>query len=329
MKYQLVVCGGTFDLLHKGHKSFLTGILEESDKIVLGLTSDKYTAKFKSQTSEDYKTRKENLETFLKSIDALDRVKITPIDDIYGPLLDKDLRADALAVTPQTNRTAIGINKERKELGLPPVEILVISMDPAEDGDLISSTRIRNGEINREGMLYLNPEWKGKNFKLPENLREELHKPFGKVLDNLPKDINSAQMVTIGDVTTQEFNEKNIGQILSIIDFQVQRQKRFNRLSELGFRGRLKALHVTNPAGNIEWQLFEKIKKAFIGKGRKVILVEGEEDLAVLPVIICAPLGFKIYYGQPDEGLVEIKVTEEIKEKVYQLISKFEQLKNN
>ncbi len=324
MKYRTVVCGGTFDLLHVGHKSFITKVLDKSDKVIIGLTSDKYTNKFKEQTSENYKTRKENLEKFLVFLGVSSRVGITSIDDIYGPLLDKNLKADVLAVTPQTNRSAIGINKERKNLGLEPIEILVIGMDKAQDGDLISSTRIRKGEINREGRLYLKPEWKEKNLKLPEGLRPELQKAFGQILTDVPKGLTPNRVVTIGDVTTQNFNKRKIDQALSIVDFQVKRERKFDKLSELGFGERIKTSIVENPAGSISNEMFTQIKKAFKDNGKKIILVEGEEDLAVLPVILCAPLGFNVFYGQPDEGLVQVLITEEIKEKAYDLISKFD-----
>jgi len=52
--------------------------------------------------------------------------------------------------------------------------------------------------------------------------------------------------------------------------------------------------------------------------------VDGEEDLAVLPVLLIAPLGFSIFYGQPNEGLVQVQVTEENKEQAYQFVNSFD-----
>ena len=42
MKYKLVVCGGTFDHFHRGHREFLRHILSVSSKVLIGLTTDKY-----------------------------------------------------------------------------------------------------------------------------------------------------------------------------------------------------------------------------------------------------------------------------------------------
>lgn len=53
------------------------------------------------------------------------------------------------------------------------------------------------------------------------------------------------------------------------------------------------------------------------------ILIDGEEDLLVLPAIIYAPLGARVYYGQPGEGLVEVVVTHRKKRQALALLGKF------
>lgn len=321
MKYDLIASGGTFDLLHKGHKSFLEQVVKLADKVIVGVTSDSYVSNFKINNYENFKTREKNVYEYLKTLSAPNKIEILEINDIYGPVLSKNFKAGAMAVTPQTNRTAIGINEERIEKGLQPLAIEILEIDSAEDGSIISSTRIRNGEINREGRLYVNKKWLNSDIYLLSELRSTLHKPLGKILSEVPKEIES-KTITIGDITTKKFNEKNINQFLSIIDFQVKRQKKFNKISELGFE-EIKAIKVKNPAGTITSDLFKAIIYTFRSKKRQIILVDGEEDLAVLPVIIASPLGFKIYYGQPDEGLVEVEVNERMKEKAYEFVSRF------
>lgn len=320
MKYSRVVCGGTFDLLHSGHKSFLGQIFNFSDKVVIGLTSDKYTNIYKTEISENFKTRKQNLLEFLGSTESKNRAEIISIDDVYGPLLNKNFVVEVIVATEQTNKSAIEINEKRTDLGLRPLEILILKMDTAADGGLISSTRIRNGEIDRSGKLFVNPDWKRKTFVLPDNLREEFHKPFGKLIKGLPRSIDPGRTITVGDITTQKFNSRKVGQRLSIIDFIVERRKKFDQISDLGFLDNLKTVRTDNPAGQISWDLFRAIIDSFKDKKRKIILVNGEEDLAVLPTVLSAPLGYKIYYGQPKEGLVEVEVTEESKERASNLI---------
>ena len=322
--YNLIAAGGTFDLLHKGHKTFLKSILDESDKVVLGLTSDLYTKSFKNgKPFNNYLKRKEELEDFLLSINAKDKVEIIPIDDIYGPLSENKYNPQAIFVTKETQDGAIKINEKRKELGLEELEIIVLPMELAEDGIEISSTRIRNGEINRNGKLFIKPKWKNKTLLLPENIRADLKKPFGEILSEIPSNLDNSNVITIGDVTTQKFNNKNVNQFLSIIDFLVKREKVFDKLSDLGFEENIETINAENPQGEITPDLIIAIQNAFKSNTRKVILVNGEEDLAVLPVLLIAPLGFVIFYGQPDEGLVQVYITEENKEKAFEIVNKF------
>ncbi len=324
-KYNLIVCGGTFDLFHAGHKAFLKKVFESSEKVLLGITSNLYTQSFKeSPQIEDFEIRKKAVEHFLGSIGVLERVKIASIDNAYEPYLETSTDYQAIAVTPQTQQVALDINAKRKENGLTELEVVVIPMELAQDGTAISSTRIRDGQINRDGRLYVNPKWKNKKLILPETLREVLQKPWGEILNEIPASINSLKTAVVGDATAQKFNDAKIDQFLSIVDFLIHREIKFHELSELGFNGQ-DVQRIKNPPGTITAELFESIKTAFgeNSSRRKVILIEGEEDLAVLPILLIAPLGFSVFYGQPGEGLVRVDVTEENKEKAYRLAEKF------
>lgn len=324
-KYKLLVCGGTFDLLHKGHKTFIKQILDISDKVLLGLTSDLYVQSFKNENEiESFEVRRKTVEQFLDSIGVKTRVEIVSINNAYEPYLETSIQYQAIAVTPQTQHSALDINAKRKKNSVPELEIVIIPMELAEDENVISSTRIRNGEINRDGRLYINPKWKNKNLTLPENLRSELQKPWGEVLNKIPQNINSLKTVVVGDATAQKFNEKKIGQLLSIVDFLIHREIKFHQLSEIGFDAQ-GVQKIINPPGRITPELFEAVIKAFDAQDtkRKIILIEGEDDLAVLPTLLIAPLGFSVFYGQFGKGLVRIDVTEENKEKAYELAEKF------
>ena len=323
MRYQLIA-SGTFDLLHIGHKSFLKKSLELADEVIVCITSNSYVEAFKAENEvEDFETRKNKVVEFLISIGEINKVKIITIEDIYGPLLTNQFNPQAIAVTPGNEKNAVKINIERVKKGLPELEIKLVLMTLAEDGGVVSSTRIRRGEINRNGRGYVRKSWLKNSLKLPQSLRSTLQKPFGKVLTSIPSGLNPEKIITIGDITTQKFNQENIGQFLSIVDFAVNRQKKFDKLSDLGFAYDIKIIETENPAGSISLELLGAVKKTFQTKDRQIILVKGEEDLAVLPVLLISPLGFVIFYGQPDEGLVEVAVTEENKEKAYDLVSRF------
>jgi cytidyltransferase-like protein len=323
-KFNLVVCGGTFDLFHAGHKSFINDVLAQSEKVLLGITSDAYIQNFKNNLDvEDFQTRKFAVEQYLNSISATARVQIVGINNAYEPYLETSRDYEAIIVTEQTEQTAKEINLKRQQNGIPQFEVIVSVMKKAEDGGIISSTRIRNGEINRDGRLYLNPEWQSKNLVLPEKLRVVLQKPWGKLLTDIPQNINRAETIVVGDATAQKFNQKNVEQFLSIVDFLIKREIRFHDLSQLGFTSQ-NAQRVVNPPGTITPELFQAVQSAFNSRQKEIILIDGEDDLAVLPVLLIAPLGFNVFYGQPNEGLVQVLITEENKEKAYQLTQSFD-----
>ena len=54
-----------------------------------------------------------------------------------------------------------------------------------------------------------------------------------------------------------------------------------------------------------------------------LLVVDGEEDLLALPAIAYVPLGNVVFYGQPQEGLVQVIVTKEKKQEVLALLAHF------
>jgi len=333
MVNNLIVCGGTFDHFHKGHISLLKLAFSLGKKIVVGVTSDIYVEKsnIKNQISkiETFAERKQAILDFIKSEKALDKVEIVKIDDLFGPTLSKDLLINAIVVSEDTKKGAEIINQKRQELGLLPLKIFIAPFAKAEDDNLISSVRIRNGEISRTGKLYVKSEWFKIDLVLPENLREEFQKPFGELLLNISglSEDEKNLVITVGDVTAKAFNGKSLGQNLSVIDFRVAREKKFVHIKELDFMGDEAIFNADNPAGFVTASLFKKLAEIFkLGIREKTILqVNGEEDLAVLPLVLLVPLNTIIYYGQPNKGLVKVAVSEEVKNKAYNLILRLKQ----
>ena len=96
---------------------------------------------------------------------------------------------------------------------------------------------------------------------------------------------------------------------LQIIDNLEKREKRTSPL----ITNDTIELSIVNPAKEITPQSIDLIKKSFTLKPPVRINVEGEEDLLVLPVCIYAPENAIVMYGQPNEGLVIVKITPEIR----------------
>lgn len=334
MKYNSVAIGGTFDRLHKGHREFLNLTLSKSKKVIIGLTSDNYIKTNKPESMiESYKKRKRYLKTFIKRKGADNRVEIIPIDNLFGPTLKADLPIDAIVVSDASKEGAVLINNARKKNNLPGLTVVVTPMMKDEDGRIISSTRIRSGEINREGRLYVNPLWLSSKMVLPEKIRKYLKKPFGKIIKNaiiLKKTLDPDRVITIGDVVTKSFNDHAIKQKVSVVDFFVGREKKFSDFKELGFLNNEKILEIDNPSGCITpglfksaFEIFNSLHSKLNNKRRLILKINGEEDLAVLPFLLCSPLGFEIFYGQPGEGMVCLKVSERSKEKAYNFVKRF------
>jgi pantetheine-phosphate adenylyltransferase len=152
-QFRKVAVGGTFDEFHKGHKALLLKAFEVGEHVLIGLCSDDFVAKMgKPHNTAPYQERLKELNAFLRERNLSDKAEIIPLNDPYGNTLT-DKCIGALVVSEETKATALKINQKRKEAGLPPLEIIVISMVPAENCAPISTTRIRRGEIDREGHL--------------------------------------------------------------------------------------------------------------------------------------------------------------------------------
>lgn len=151
-KFRTVGLGGTFDELHKGHRELLIKAFDTGERVIIGVSSDEFVGKMnKLHRTARYEQRIGELRDFLKDRAVLQRAEIIPIDDTYGGvLLSKDL-IEALVVSRETEPVARRINEKRKEIGIGPLEIVVIDMVPSENHKAISTTRIRTGAIDREG----------------------------------------------------------------------------------------------------------------------------------------------------------------------------------
>jgi pantetheine-phosphate adenylyltransferase len=152
-KFRKVAVGGTFDEFHRGHKVLLIKAFEIGEHVLIGLCTDEFVEKLgKPHMTASYEERLKELLTFLEVLGLSDKAEIVPLNDHYGVTVT-DKCIDALVVSEETEKTAIKINQKRSEARLPPLTIVTIKMVPAENYIPISTTRIREGEIDREGHL--------------------------------------------------------------------------------------------------------------------------------------------------------------------------------
>lgn len=152
-KLSKVAVGGTFDELHRGHKVLLMEAFEIGEQVLIGLCSDEFVRKLgKPHVTASYDERLKELQTFLTNLNFDTRAEIIPLNDSFGPTItDQCIRG--LVVSEETKSTAEVINKERRKKGLHPLKIIAINMVPSQNCAPISTTRIRRGEMDREGRL--------------------------------------------------------------------------------------------------------------------------------------------------------------------------------
>ncbi len=151
--FKTVAVGGTFDMLHRGHKKLLKKAFEVGNLVLIGLSSDKFLTEMrKPHKIASYEQRLKQLKTFLENNGLLERVEILPLNDSYGVTLS-DNRIEAIVVSGETEPRAHQINEKRIGLGLSPLPIVTVKMVLSEDHYPISSTRIWFEEIDEDGNL--------------------------------------------------------------------------------------------------------------------------------------------------------------------------------
>jgi inosine/xanthosine triphosphatase len=152
MGESMKVClGGTFNIIHRGHELLFEEAFEDDNQVFIGLTADELIRDKKEVEIDDYEVREKGLSSFLESKGWKGRFTITKLVDELGPATTKDF--DTIIVSEETRKGAEAINKAREENSLKPLSILTVKMAYAENGDVISSTRIKLGEMDVNGKM--------------------------------------------------------------------------------------------------------------------------------------------------------------------------------
>jgi len=199
-----VAVGGTFNILHAGHRELLKRAIDETGngELLIGLTTDEFASKDRDTELRLYEERERTLREFISSFSV--RYEISPINNRFGHAVDGDI--DALVASEATEGTAREINRLRKERGRKEVNIIVVPHVLAADSIPISSTRILHGEIDENGRL------KGKmvvaagsqNLVKVSAIQDVFQRAFPTM------DIEIMERKVASGVSEQPFNEETI-----------------------------------------------------------------------------------------------------------------------
>jgi len=161
-------------------------------------------------------------------------------------------------------------------------------------------------------------------LQLPDDLRDQLKNPLGNLIsDNDPNKENIIKkisvesiIITVGDRTTENILQLGLKPQIQIIDGLEKRSERAVPVDDTIST----ILSCKNPPGEITEESIQIIKKAFSSEPPVRIIVDGEEDLLVIPTCILAPENSVVMYGQPNEGLVIVQITPKMRAKVQKIL---------
>jgi hypothetical protein len=157
-------------------------------------------------------------------------------------------------------------------------------------------------------------------FVLPTESRQLFKDPFGTLyrdIHSVLPELAGRTVYSVGDVVTHTLQQNGITPAIAVVDGKTMRSP-CTMLPDISGS----CIHVINPAGTITDELIDALTHA-IDHTPVTILVDGEEDLAVIPLVIAAPLASVVLYGQPNEGVVLRVIDDHAKAAAHKLLDQF------
>ncbi len=160
---------------------------------------------------------------------------------------------------------------------------------------------------------------------IPEDVRERLKKPLGRLVRGFPENTSeivrsvirerTGRLVAVGDAVTKTLLSMGLRPDVCIVDGKIERKP----VEHVVIEGAVE-LNCENRPGTISGQAYKTVVEALEMEGPVIVRVEGEEDLLGLVVMAEAPPGTLMLYGQPREGVVIVHINEEVRKLAQGLI---------
>ena len=334
--FDVGLIGGTFDRFHKGHLHLFSKSLEKCSELEVWINSDNL-AKKKDPRVQTWGVRHHNIKSSLDE-ESLSRVSFGELEDNFGPAPTHE-KAQVIFSTEDTMQNCIEINKLRIMNELDPLEIVILELQNAWDGFPISSSRIRDGVIDREGNSWIPESIRSGTIALTPEVEGKLKDPFGTLFSGPEDDPLVAMrdalshvenqpgpMIAVGDVTVLTMHQLGSTPDISIIDGLTKREE-WGESSNIDQSLYGQSLNCSSPPGSLTESLLgaceEAVNSWMKDRSSTIINVEGEEDLAPLLMHPLSPIGAVVLYGQPGKGVVVRICGEESKGRCRQLLESF------
>lgn len=156
---------------------------------------------------------------------------------------------------------------------------------------------------------------------LPEDERAAFKQPLGPIetdADALLAAVDGP-LIAVGDAVTYHLERAGRRPNVAVVDGRTERERVDSEVRDVVAVA--DAIEVTNPAATLTDDLLRELCTAIARGDTVTILVDGEEDLATLPAVLVAPDDASVVYGQPGEGMVHVRIDDEVRDRVRRLLS--------
>jgi hypothetical protein len=163
-------------------------------------------------------------------------------------------------------------------------------------------------------------------LSLPDSLRDAFKDPLGSIetdAEVLVGDV-SGPLIAVGDVVTYHFERIGHTPDVAVVDGLTERDAVDGEVARTLEASDATPREATNPAATLSEAMLRTLREAYEAAEPTVIDVDGEEDLVALPAIAIAPEGASVVYGQPGEGMVHVRVGDEVRERARALLERMD-----
>jgi hypothetical protein len=171
-------------------------------------------------------------------------------------------------------------------------------------------------------------------YVLPERLRTTLRRPLGELIPGSEIDLGQVlrntiakgkptRLILVGDSVSRQAFQAGVTPDVMIIDNLEKREKAIAYAHR-----RNRVITAKNQAGRIEQNARLAVEQAIRGEA-DLVEIDGEEDLLAITAVIAAPLGSLVVYGQPNEGVVLVRVSKESKAEAEKILEQMERVTEN